>query len=112
MEGSRRICGIFFLAWAALGIILWGSVPAYGRDKGSKNPLPEGIYMELTRDFYEALRDEGSRRTKVHTNDPSKEYLRQIAISAQFMVETNLEILKKQERMIQLLHSILRQNKR
>jgi len=112
MEGLRRTCCIIFLAGAALGIILRGPVPAHGQDKDSKNPLPEGIYIELTRDFYEAIRDEDSRRTKVHTNDPSTEYLRKIAISAGFMVETNLEILKNQERIIRLLNSHLKHKKR
>ena len=103
---------IIFLAGSLLGVILFGSVMVYSQDTGHKNYLPEGIYIELTKDFYEALRGEGSKGTKVYTNDPSNEYLKQIAISTRFMVETNLQILKQQETIIQLLHSLLEDKKK
>jgi len=81
---------------------------AHGGDAGSSGRLPEGVYVEMTKEFYEALRNEGSRGTKIYSNDPSGEYLRQIAVSARFMVETNLQILKQQERMLQMLQSLLK----
>lgn len=86
-----------------LGILLLGSVTGYGQDTGSKVHVPEGVYIDLTKEFYQALRDEG---TKVYSNDPSIEYLRQISISARFIVEANFQILKQQERIIQLLQSL------
>ena len=67
---------------------------------------------ELTKDFYEALRNEGDHGTTVYTNDLSQEYLKQIATSTRFMVETNLEILKQQERSINLLRSLLKDQKK
>jgi hypothetical protein len=36
----------------------------------------------------------------------SETHLRQIAISTRFMVETNLQILRQQEKMIELLEEI------
>ena len=111
MKKLSRMC-IISLAGSLLGVILCGPVMVYSQDTGYKNYLPEGIYIKLTKDFYEALRDEGSRGTKSYTNDPSSEYLKQIAISTRFMVETNLQILKQQERMIRLLHSLLEDKKK
>ena len=70
--------------------------------------LPQGIYIDLTREFYEALKAEGNNGNKTYTNDISQEYLRQIAVSAKFMVETNLRILKNQEKIINLLQSLLK----
>jgi pyruvate-formate lyase len=54
----------------------------------------------LTEDFYRALRNEG---TKTYTTGGQDEYLRQIAVSTKFMVETNLRIIEQQARMIELL---------
>ena len=103
---KRLSAGFFILAGSLLGLILWGAPGSYAQDGVAKGKVPEGVYIELTRDFYEALRDEGSRGTKVYSNDPSLEYLKQISISARFMVETNLEILKMQERIIQRLDAL------
>jgi hypothetical protein len=87
-----------------LGVIL-------GELKGplqADNPpyrMPEGVYLKLTKEFYEALKAEGEEGVKVYSNDPYKEYLRQIAVASRYMVETNLQMLKNQERIIKLLES-------
>jgi len=73
--------------------------------------LPEGVYVDLGRDFYEALRETTEGGKKIYTNSPSDEYLRQIAVSSTFTVRTNLQIIKQQERIIQLLQSIRDQGK-
>jgi len=93
-------------------MILWGPIMTYGEKKGSKIPIPEGVYIELTKDFYEALRDEGSGGTRNYSNDPSLDYLKEISISSRFMVETNLQILRHQERIIQLLHTLMKNKKK
>jgi hypothetical protein len=62
--------------------------------------------LQLTEDFYHALRSEGA---KTYTTDLSDEYLRQIAVSTRFMVETNLKILQQQNRIIQLLEALQKQ---
>lgn len=97
--------------WAVLLLILLGvgAINLLAADD-SKRKVPEGVYIELTRDYYEALKNMGQGSTKVYSNDPSSEYLKEISISSKFMVETNLEILKQQERIIELLRSVL--NKR
>ncbi|MBW1720689.1 MAG: hypothetical protein JRH13_13875 [Deltaproteobacteria bacterium] len=90
--------------WVCL-LLLVLSFPgvALGGEGIPKVQVPEGVYINLTRDFYEALRDEGGRGPRTYSNDPSAEYLRQIAISTRFMVETNLQILKLQEEILRLL---------
>jgi hypothetical protein len=61
------------------------------------------IELQLTQDFYRALRAEG---TKTYATDQSDEYLRQIAVSTRFMVETNLRLMQQQERIINLLEAL------
>jgi len=75
-------------------------------DVSQQYRLPQGVYVDLTRDFYEALRGTTEDGNKVYTNNMSDEYLRQIAVSSTFTVRTNLQIIKQQERIIQLLQSI------
>jgi hypothetical protein len=60
------------------------------------------IELQLTEDFYRALRAEG---TKTYATDRSDDYLRQIAVSTRFMVETNLRLMQQQERIINLLEA-------
>ena len=110
MKRLKWKCFIF-LAGSLLGMILWRPAITYAQDTDPVH-IPEGVYIELTKDFYQALRDEGSQGTITYSNDPSIEYLKQISISARFMVETNLNILKQQERLIQLLHSLLKDRKK
>ncbi len=111
MQKLRRKLGVL-LAGAVLGLILCMPGLVYAQDEGKKYQIPEGVYIKLTKDFYEALKNEGSGGAKVYTNDPSDEYLKQIAISTKFMVETNLEILKQQESMNQMLNSLLKSRKK
>lgn len=90
-----------------LAIILWIAFPIFAEGSDPEKRVPEGVYIELTRDFYESLRDQRKGEDKVYSNDPSIEYLKEISISSRFMVETNLQILKQQERILQLLESLL-----
>ena len=61
------------------------------------------VEVELTESFYRALRAEG---TKTYSTDKSEEYLRQIAVSSRYAVESNLKIIKQQERIIELLEKM------
>ena len=100
--------GTHTVFWAVLLMVLLGVGAINLRAAGdSKRRVPEGVYIELTRDYYEALKDMGKGSAKVYSNDLSSEYLKEISISSKFMVETNLEILKQQERIIDLLRSVL-----
>jgi hypothetical protein len=74
--------------------------------------IPEGIYIEMTREFYEALKEESNRRSKTYSNDSSLEYLKQISINSKFMVETNLQVIKLQEEILSILESLLDEKKK
>ncbi len=111
MRKVRQKLGVL-AAGVVFCLILCMPVLLSAQDEGNKYQIPEGVYIKLTKDFYEALKNEGSGGVKVYTNDPSGEYLKQIAISTKFMVETNLEILKQQERMNQMLDSLLKGRKK
>jgi hypothetical protein len=97
MMKSMRIAPFLFVAVALLWVVAGWSSVASGQDSGYK------VHVDLTKDFYQTLRNEGSAGTKAYSNDPSVEYLREISIATRFMVETNLQILKNQEMIIQLL---------
>jgi hypothetical protein len=97
---------VLFLATGLLTIpFFWLSTPdAAGEQRGARQAgVEKGIYIELTQDFYRALESESDAGNKVYGDRKSDEYLRQIAVSAKFMVETNLKLLEMQERIIDLL---------
>ena len=102
MQKLKRNFGAW-LVGALLVIILSTPVALFSQD----NRIPEGVYIKLTKDFYEALKNEGSRGPKVYSNNPSSGHLKEIAISTRFMVETNLQILRNQEQIIELLQALL-----
>ena len=92
----------------ALALILGLSFPGVSHcQDGPGSTPPVGIWVELTRDFYDALNESG--RTRTYTNDLQQEYLRQTSVSSKFVVQTNIEILKRQEKIIHLLESILKE---
>ena len=93
---------LVFLAGSMLGLVLGQAWVGYGQEANPRHRLPEGVYLDLNRDFYQALKEDGGT-TKSYSNDMSLNYLREISIATRFMVETNLQILKSQERLIQLL---------
>lgn len=106
MEHVRRIRLIFVTLCLLAAGPLFGD-RALAEDPAPRVQVPEGVYIELSRDFYEALRDESGRGATVYSNDPSDEYLKQIAVSTRFMVQTNLEILRQQEVIHQMLRRLL-----
>ena len=92
-------------------LALWMPTVVHAQGKTKETLIPEGVYIKLTKDYYNALGAGASRGVKTYSNDPSTEYLKQISVSSRFTVETNLQILKNQERIIRLLDSVLK-NKR
>lgn len=91
------------LALISFALIFWGfTFFAFFWNNARAGEDPK-IEVELTESFYRALRNEG---TKTYATDKSEEYLRQIAISSRYAVETNLKIIKQQERIIELLETI------
>ena len=112
VRGMVRInlVGVMILACVFVVSVLFSGRVMAGQ--GLNYGLPQGVYIDLTREFYEALKAEGGTGNKTYTNSMSQEYLRQIAVSSKFMVETNLRILKNQEKIINLLESILREQRK
>lgn len=105
MKGWKK--ALFCLGAAGLVALSLNAVrETKAQNDSQQYHLPEGVYVDLTRDFYEALQGTTEGGKKVYTNDMSDEYLRQIAVSSTFVVRTNLQIIKQQERIIQLLQSI------
>ncbi len=92
-----------FIVWLILLLGFCATVYCVAGDSGYLKDLPEGVYLDIDRDFYEAL---NSERVKTYSNDKSAEYLRQIAVSSKFTVETNLRIIRQQEKIIGLLEKI------
>lgn len=104
LRPKHLILGVGFL----IGIVLGGPTNAYCEESAQNNRVPEGVYIKMTEDFYEALKGENPAKVKIYSNDRSDEYLRKIAIATRAMVETNLQILKQQEKMNELLGSLLK----
>lgn len=102
---NKTRCLILF---GALFLFVTGlSATAYAQDSASTISHPDGLYIELTKEFYESLLAEERGGDRIYSNDPSTGYLKEISISMRFMVETNLQILKQQERILHLLQSVL-----
>lgn len=106
----KRAIGMGF-ALAALTLLAAAGPLIGGRALAEENrpraQAPQGIYLDMSRDFYEALREEAGRGSTVYSNDPSDEYLKQIAVSTRYMVQTNLEILRQQEAIHRMLRRLL-----
>ena len=94
-----------FLAAGLLSIPLFLPMSdAAGEQRGPLQSAKEKrIYIGLTEDFYRALQSESDSGDRVYGDRKSDEYLRQIAVSSKFMVETNLRLLEMQARIIELL---------
>ena len=89
---------------SALILLLGCGITVYciAQDSESKKELPEGVYLKLTREFYESL----NNNQNTYSNNKSTEYLREISISSRFIVESNLQIIRQQEEIIRLLKTI------
>jgi hypothetical protein len=96
-----------FIGTAALAALGWVLLTAAGPAAGTAGDRWKSrTELQLTEDFYQALRSEGAR---TYATGSSDEYLRQIAVSTRFMVETNLKLLQQQKRIIQLLEDLKKQ---
>lgn len=101
---SRLIVSSVVLA----GLMLVWAMPNDAQESssgGSRHGIPEGVFINLTKDFYREL-DKPESGERVYGNNRADEYLRQIAVSTKYMVETNLRIINQQEKMIELLEAI------
>ncbi len=104
MSLQQRIkTGLLVIVWLVTPLI---SPVSWAQDDRILGRIPKGVYIDLNKEFYEALKNSGAGGTKTISNNPSVEYLKQIAVSTRFMVESNLRILEQQEKMIQLLEEL------
>ena len=99
LKATRGFIGT--AALAALGWVLLATASPAAETAGER--WKSRTELQLTEDFYQALRSEGA---KTYATGSSDEYLRQIAVSTRFMVETNLKLLQQQKRIIQLLEAL------
>jgi len=84
-------------------VVFWGAaivLPVSAAAQEGQNSRGKKVEVHLTESFYRALGEQGA---KTYTNSVSDDYLRQIAVSTRFMVETNLRIIEQQTRIIELL---------
>jgi hypothetical protein len=94
----------FALAYVSGAVFMFCLFAFHGNQAVAADGKVNDIDVELTESFYRALRAEGANKT--YRTDISEEYLRQIAVSSRFTVESNLKIIKQQERIIELLESL------
>jgi len=87
-----------------------GGASAAGPGEPPRYNLPRGVYIDLNKEFYEALQG-GTTTTRTYTSDPQQDYLRRIAVSTEYIVKTNLTVIQQQERIIMLLESLEKQGR-
>lgn len=95
----------------AIVLLTWlcFQIPQHVEASDSKRQKHKEIYINLDRDFYEALQDTGGRgASRTYSNDPRDDYLRRIAVAGEFTVKTNLTIIRQQEQIIELLEALQR----
>ncbi len=100
----RRLLPVLLLLTALL-LPIGSSAPAGDRPPRARESRSPTVFLDISEAFYRALdaRDRGERVSGTDTAAMADEYLRQIAVSTRYMVETNLQLLRQQERIIQLL---------
>jgi hypothetical protein len=100
--------------WKLLGTALLLTLPLAVQAADERPPQapgqrhaypPVGIYLDLTEEFNRAMQYGAGGNTRTLSTSMSEDYLHQIAIATRYTVETNLQILKQQERIIQLLEA-------
>jgi hypothetical protein len=101
MRGHFRRYVLDYVVGAVFTLCLFGFI---GKVAVAADGQVRHIEVELSESFYRALDAEGANKT--YRTDTSEEYLRQIAVSTRFVVESNLKIIKQQDRIIELLEAI------
>jgi hypothetical protein len=113
MSPAKRQMVDQILTWICTLLLVLSVLPASASaEESSVSAAPTTeleLHLDLTRQFYEALRQtETTRGRRLSTDrDHAERYLEQIAISTRFMVETNLRLLKEQAETKALLQELL-----
>ena len=102
---KNRTTRFIFISFILAGLILLWVIPNGAQESGGRHGIPEGVFINLTKDFYREL-EKPEAGERFYGTRQADEYLRQIAVSAKFQVETNLRIIQQQEKIIELLEAI------
>ncbi len=104
---NLRLMGKLGAALLLAGLIL-AAIP---QSAGAEDPPPvkkgRDPYVALTGEFWEAM-EKMSRAGATTYGDRQEPLLEQIAVASQFMVKTNLTLIKQNDRIIQLLEELNR----
>ena len=87
---------ILLLAAFFFCAIVWGPVNAYADDSSPYN-LPKGVYIDLDKEFYDALTDSHRTSTKIHNSDSSIVYLKLILKNQEEIIRKLDLLLQKQQ---------------
>jgi hypothetical protein len=96
MWKKQYVTGLTVGILISANILIGTSALASGRH--SEYHIPEGVYIDLDREFYEALKGDGQKQVKVYSNDTRILYL--------------MKILQNQQRIIHLLETLLEKEKK
>ncbi len=90
------------LAMLLTGLLAAAAGVALGWPACSQGRTHVGIYFDLTEAFNRAMASE-SGDAKNYGTSLSEQYLKQIAVGTEFLVKTNLELIRLQQELIDLL---------
>ena len=113
MSTRRIILRLMRLSGAGLlvvGLILAAGPPRVAAQSGTPSGTDSGrinTYIPLTKEFFESM-EKLSRANDTTYGDRQGPLLEQIAMSSQFMVKTNLTLIRQNDRIIQLLEELNR----
>jgi len=100
-----------FMGMAVMGVLAVGLIPAAGTTPAGAQATEDqskfGFYIPLNKEFFDAM-TKLSREDATTYGDRQEPLLQQIAVASQFMVKTNLTLIRQNERIIQLLEELNR----
>lgn len=109
MSARRMI--LQFMGMVGVGFLVAGLIPAAGTPPAAAQTAEDTYqvrtYVPLTKEFFEAM-EKLSRDNATTYGDLQEPLLQQIAVASQFVVKTNLTLIKQNERIIQLLEELNR----
>jgi ABC-type sugar transport system substrate-binding protein len=106
MSSTRKILLLLTIA-ALAAVAVNGSLPARAQTTAPPPQEKGGTYVILDKDFWAAMEQLSRSQGEVY-GDRREPLLEKIALATQFMVKTNLTIIKQNERIIKLLEDINR----
>lgn len=101
-----RFMGLAGAGFLVAGLIL-AAIPQTMTARADGDSYQVRTYIPLTKEFFEAM-EKLSRANETTYGDRQEPLLQQIAVASQFMVKTNLTIIKQNERIIHLLEELNR----